>query len=125
MERRTTVEISGESYEAEYATISKAFIGFEDHGAFTAYLSFQGKSWSQSEAPRLWSPAQLDSYLQTVLKTLGVDDWSKVVGQEVLVLKRDYLGLILGFAHRTEDRYMFFESIVSGAPTPSSVEEAR
>lgn len=113
MERRTTVTIAGKDYEADLATISKSFIGFEDHGIFTAYLTFRGQSWQQSEPARLWSGDQLKRYLETVLKTLGANDWSKVEGQEVFVLKEDYLGPILGFAHRSEDRYFFFESIIA------------
>lgn len=111
MERKTIVEIDGKSYEADYATISDAFIGFEDHGIFTAYLSFRGQSWAQGESARSWSGPKLKLYLQTVLKTLGADGWSKVTGQEVLVLRESYFGPILGFAHRTEDRYMLFEAI--------------
>lgn len=123
MERKTTVEIDGKSYEADYATISDAFIGFEDHGIFTAYLNFRGQSWTQGESARSWSAPKLKLYLQTVMKTLGVNDWSKVAGQEVLVLKEGYLGPILGFAHRTEDRYMLFEAIADDPATDPGTAE--
>lgn len=113
MERRTTVTIDGKDYEADLATISKSFIGFEDHGIFTAYLSFRASAWEQSEPARIWSADQLKRYLETVLKTLGVNDWSRVQGQEVLVLRENYFGPILGFAHRSEARYFLFESLVA------------
>lgn len=113
MERKITITIEGKDYQADLATISKSFIGFEDHGIFTAYLTFRCQSWQQSESARLWSGDQLKRYLETVLKTLGVNGWSEVEGQEVLVLREDYLGPILGFAHRSEDRYFFFESIIA------------
>lgn len=112
MDRSTTITVDGVAYEADPATIEQSFIGFEDHGIFTAYLSFAGEAWIQSETARAWTPAQLQSYIQAVIRTLGVQSWEEVASQEVLVLRSSPLGGIEGIAHRYEDRALVFSSLV-------------
>lgn len=114
MERTSTITIGEVEYRADYAAISEAFIGWEEHNCFTAYLTFtgRGRGWTQGEQPRSWTPIELNGYLQTVLSVLGVKSWAEVLGQEVLVLKRTPKGPIEGFAHRYESRSVLFAEIV-------------
>lgn len=113
MERKTTIEIDGVAYEAEYATIERAYLGWEDRGQFTAYLSFTGPGWAQSENAHSWTGPQLKRYIEAVLKTLGIESWDGVAKQEAIVLRRSPLGSAEGFAHRSEDRYMLFDAIAA------------
>lgn len=125
MQRKTTIEIGGEEYEAVFGKIAKAHLGWEDHGIFTAYLTFEGPSWGQGEPARAWSAFHLKIYLDTVMKTLGVRDWSEVSGQEVFVLRKG--GIVVGFAHRTEQKYMLFQQvadITEPATSESKLREA-
>ncbi len=108
MEREATISVGGTSYEAEIATISGAHLGFEDRGIFTAYLTFEGAGWGQSESGRSWDGEGLKRYIKGILKTLGVDDWLEVTGKDVFVLRKSALGPILGIAHPIEDRYLIF-----------------
>jgi hypothetical protein len=118
MQRKTTITIAGNEYEAQVGTISKAVLGFEDHGVFTAYLVFEGVGWGQAEPARAWGGPALKLYITKVLATLNVRDWSQVQGKVAFVL-RDPGGIIVGFAHQTEDRAMFFQQVADEAKEAS------
>ena len=103
------IEIAGETYEVEAATIERAYIGYEDHGFLIAHLLFAGRGWGQGEPPTTRSPEDLDHYLRSVLSVTGARSWDKVPGTDVLILRRSILGPVEGFAHTDRQRIMLFK----------------
>jgi hypothetical protein len=106
-----TIGIGSKVYDAELATVDRAMLGFEDHNIFTAYLIFKGPNWGQGEPARAWGPEALTLYLKTVLDVVGVRDWSEVKGKDVIVLRENRM--IVGIAHRNEDKHLIFEDIIA------------
>jgi len=103
------IEIAGETYEVETATIERAYIGYEDHGFLIAHLLFAGKSWGQGEPPTTRSPEDLDRYLRSVLSVTGTRSWNELPGIPVLTLRRSILGPVEGFARTDRQRIMLFK----------------
>lgn len=114
MKHKTTIEINGVDYQAEPARIRQAFLGIEDRGNLIAYLTFAGPGWSQAEPLRTRTDRDFKAYFESVMATLKISDWNSAVGEDVFVLRESPLSDIIGFTHRLEDRYMFFDPDLTG-----------
>ena len=93
------------------AKIKTAFLGWEDHGIFTVILdvdyggSGQGigchsldKPWDNGTITHRIGTAYGLNYIMAVMKACGVQDWNKLPGRTIYVLKADdsYQSNVLG-----------------------------
>lgn len=67
------------------ARIDKTFLGFEDHGIFTATLSLDYGGSGQG-TPGYALAAHAHDFIVGILRATGVDSWEKVQGRTVLAL---------------------------------------
>lgn len=86
-------------YEQKIAKITDTFLGFEDHGILTAFVTFDYGSSGQSLGPRSfgsqdesrdpdgWEEAHASGmdYVRRLLLACGVDRWEQLKGRTVLV----------------------------------------
>lgn len=87
-------------------TIRRTFLGFEDHGIFTANLQIDGAGWGQGFGNRALSGAYTDSFIQGVIKALGVDSWEQLLGLHCRVRYNEGgYGPIDAIGHIIEDRW--------------------
>jgi hypothetical protein len=124
--KHPTMEINGNEYTMLLGLIESTFLGVEDHGIFTYWLTMDYGSSGQSvgqyalDEPRNGSDGEhlgrfgtaagLDLIMRT-LKVVGTDRWEKLKGSRVYVLKEgDDWGYGLGFANVTnpENNYLIF-----------------
>lgn len=82
--------------KTENAVIADTFVGYEDHGIFTAYIQLRGSGWGQSfggysldtydeaEKKRV-STALAGDWITSVLNTLKLPNWERVKGQAVRI----------------------------------------
>ena len=97
-------------YEAQIAKVESAFLGFEDHGIFTASLYFDlGGSGQGTPQPCLCVPPDTRGgdrhgsavgleFIMRLLNACGVNEWKRLVGRTVYVLREtgDNYGFIKG-----------------------------
>ena len=99
------------------AKITKAFIGFEDHGFLGWNLEFQlGTNTYQGTGVRFANNYQFGPTVEALLNAVGVNEWSQLEGKTVYVLKDDGddWGLIKGIEKLpTESRggLLIFENL--------------
>lgn len=92
------------------AKIVSAEIGFEDHGIFTAVLTFDFGGARQGFGNydlRVGNSAY--KFISGILSTVGVIDWSKLPGTIVRVRRYEPRGLIKEIGHAIEDRWFVAE----------------
>lgn len=88
--------------EQRIGKVTRAFLGFEDHGFLTATLSFDYGGASQSIPPRIFGTREqgysdaLSKFVAAVLDVFSVPDWSMLVGRTCFVIITD--SLISGLA---------------------------
>lgn len=84
------------------AKISKTYLGFEDHGIYTCYLTLDFDGYVQS-----FGGYFLESYsdmIQNILKAVGVDSWESLTGKYVRVKKgTKYSSPIVSIGHIVND----------------------
>jgi hypothetical protein len=94
------------------AKIKSVLLGYEDHGILTCYLNLEQQSTGQGFGGyRLDAPKDGNSYLGTfwikrILETVGVREWSELVGKYVRVDGEEY-GDITGIGHITDDNWFY------------------
>ena|ERR1035437_9142627 len=99
--------IDGETYKASVATVHDFSLGPEDHGFFTANLSFEGASWGQGlgaygldeydDATKTRvGTAYGFNYIAGIVNRIGSPEVAK--GRRVVVLRKESWGMIDGFA---------------------------
>lgn len=105
-----TVDIGGTQYELYPARIEDTFLGYEDHGIFTAWLSLDfGGSVQGAGTYILDSPEDADSgkytrvgtayghdWIIQILRVVGVDRWEALQGKRVYALREQPYGMIKG-----------------------------
>lgn len=105
------LEIEGETYQGQTATVDRFSLGPEDHGIWTADISFSGEGWGQSLGAYgldAWNEAARQrvgtifgmEFIMAAVKILGSPEQAK--GKRVVVFRQESYGTILGFA-RLED----------------------
>ncbi len=93
------------------ARIKSVSLGYEDHGIMTSYLileqgsSGQGFGGYRLDAHKKQSVAGT-FWIKRVLETVGVTDWSQLVGKYIRVEGEDF-GDITGIGHIVEDKWFF------------------
>ena len=98
----------------ENAVIGETFLGYEDHGIFTAYIQLRGSGWVQSfggysldtydeEEKKRVSTAFAGDWITSVLNTLKVPSWEKVRGQAVRM--RSDGQKIVSIGHLIDDKW--------------------
>lgn len=119
-----TVTHEGQIYAGEYAKIVSTFLGREDHGIFTAYLSLQmlgsgvnigGYSldtYDEDLNRRIGTAFGLDQVIR-IIETVGADSWEKVAGSEVVLLTQDRFQS-LGIASLDGKRIFLFAQHAAG-----------
>jgi hypothetical protein len=102
MTRTITVEHGGTSYAGQLAKIDSTMLGREDHGILTAFLycswhgggvgvggfaldRFERAEGSEVRGERVGTAYGLDHLVQ-LMRTVGVDSWEKLPGEQVIVL---------------------------------------
>lgn len=99
--------MSEPEYEKELGRITRADLGFEDHGVFGVNINFefgtsgQGTGWYGLNNP---SGSKL---LKAIMEAAGVSDWGDLKGMAVYVLraKGDPYGQIVGFEKLPINKY--------------------
>jgi|SRR3972149_1296728 len=81
----------------QIAKIESTFLGFEDHGIFTAWLTLdyggsgQGvglHTLSYNKDGHIGAPGGIN-YIIRILKACGVEEWGKLKGRTIYVIKED------------------------------------
>lgn len=119
-----SVTHNGTTYSALYAAIKKTFLGWESHGFFTfsidcesraAWISVGGVALDGAPAvsggPRT-PTANGMLLLAEVLRTVGVDSWEKVKGQDILVLTRG--DVAVGVANPITGKSLVIQEFLDG-----------
>lgn len=102
--------------EIKNAIIKSTQLGPEDHGIFTAWILVEGPGWGcgfggysfQSYDKALDRPVGSGfgvEFIRSVLDTVGVGRWEKLVGTAVRVESEGPGGRILRIGHLLEDRW--------------------
>jgi len=89
------------------ARIDRTFLGVEDHGMLTFFLTLRGDSWSQGFGGFvLDSPTPFcGKAIRGVLETLKVESWEKLPGTIVRVEWEGAGRTIRRLGHAVEDRW--------------------
>jgi hypothetical protein len=109
---RFTVEVDGQEYDADVATVERFTLMTEDHGLFVADVAFVGAGWGQSlpmrgldaydeQMGRRVGTAFGCDYIMEVVRRIGSPE--RAVGARVVVLRREAYGFIDGFARLHDD----------------------
>ena len=107
---RWPVEVDGVTYEAETAVCEEFRLCVEDHGLFTALISFAGNSWGQGLPARGLDAYDIDTdkrvgtafgcdFIMESVRVLGSPEQAK--GRRVVVLRLGHF--IEGFAALHDD----------------------
>ena len=110
--------------EIRHATIESTMLGYEDHGIFTCmiYLNFGGSrqgfgGYALDEPIKIqgkFSHREGTKYgmrfMQSIINTVGVSSWEKLVGQNVRV-KHDNIK-VYDIGHFLEDKWFCPEDLV-------------
>jgi hypothetical protein len=114
MSRKIVVEVGGRTFEGEVMTVRSTMLGWEDHGIFTAMLDLESPSSGQSagayflddrrerEDDAVGTASGVD-YLQRIMRVVQVRSWEKVQGQQVIALRAEPYGSVVGIANIADD----------------------
>lgn len=89
--------------EIENAKICRVQLGYEDHGILTSFIHVKGEGWGQGFGGRGLSGKYMAEWVEHVLKTLEVDDWSDLLGTICRVERTD--GMLTGLGHFLKDQW--------------------
>lgn len=104
------LEHDGATYVAKIVTIESTHLGYEDHGIFTANLSFKGDGWGQGTGHfcldgkpdpkwgRRIGTAFGHDHIIAVLGALRVGTWEQLKGLRCLALYTEEYGSIVGIS---------------------------
>ena len=127
MTKKILVEHNGRDYKGQIGTIRSTRLGYgNEHGVMDASLDIRGDGWGvgvggycldepearddYSNHKRIGSAYGLDHVIR-IMETVGVEDWEKLVGKDVIVLFEDragWGGLSVGIAGVTNDNVLIF-----------------
>ncbi len=118
------IEIDGVTYQMRLGTITRTMLGYEDHGIFTAMLTFDFGGSGQGaggycldrpkrdgESRRMGTAYGLD-HIIAILDTVAVSSWEELKGRTAYALRADDYGLIQGLAHpfKPETKHLIFKA---------------
>lgn len=87
-------------FPRKIAKITRAELGFEDHGIFSVALQFDYGGSVQGMGPwGLGKHGEFGGIIRDIITAAGVSDWSELVGRTVYVLTQDdsWSSPIVGF----------------------------
>jgi hypothetical protein len=103
---KITITHQDRDYLAEIAAVESTLLGPEDHGIWTAQLTFAGPSWSQSSPG--YTLTSVDQIIR-IVETLACGDWEHVKGVRCYVLRdTSPHGQIVGIADLHGERTLLF-----------------
>lgn len=95
----------------ENAKITNAFLGYEDHGILTVYLTIEGNSFATA-----WGGMTLGNskgstplfgkYISEILETVGVSEWKDLVGKYVRVEENGIAAPVTKIGNVIEDKWL-------------------
>ncbi len=109
----------------ENGIIRKAFLGFEDHGMLSFMISLDFASSSQgfggwrldtwcSESSVGIGTAQGCQMIISLLKTLGVNEWSHLIGTNCRVRRHNAFGPIQAIGHLIQEKWFSPSDVAKG-----------
>ena len=105
------------------AQIIDTFLGFVDHGRFTAIISAKsGSSVQDFGMHTLEYEAYGIVYLERLLEAVGVSCWKDLKGKHVRVQSRD--GLLVAIGHIIDDRWFNPRRDLAKEPTDERHDDA-
>lgn len=106
---KITLDHDGVTYVGELARIESTFLGYEDHGIFTATLNLAVRSGGQSTPGYAITGAREPlKFVLELMKACGVSQWEHLPGCRIMALYADdRLGMIAGVANIDEPGRVF------------------
>jgi hypothetical protein len=119
------IKINGKTYLPEIGVVESTFLGIEDHGLLTFILqmSFGGSGQGagmysldgykkDNKEKRVGSPS-MGPLVRQILEVCGVDQWEKVKGRKIVVLRETPYDKILGIMNLPpgESHYLIFQEL--------------
>jgi hypothetical protein len=117
------VSHNGETYFGVIGTVVDMFLGFEDHGIFSWNLDIDyGNGNGQGTGHRALGGnkkfghrsdySMITHYvILHLLHVAGVNQWEELRGKQLLFIKKEKYGLIVGISSLNGSRSFFFEEI--------------
>lgn len=121
--------------ETGNARIGGTFLGREDHGILTAYVTLEGggwgqgfggyalDTWSEKAKRRVGTAFGLD-FIDGVLRVVGVESWEALTGKYVRY-RRDSGGKLSAIGHITENKWFAPDEMVAAHDARSSGDTER
>ncbi|MGY3748096.1 hypothetical protein ACWN8P_12630 [Vagococcus salmoninarum] len=105
----------------ENAIVTSSFLGREDHGILTFYLTLKGKGWGvsvggyaldeYSQELKVRVPVQKGfQAIAEILKVIGVDSWEKIPGTSIRCETTGLGGTVFKIGNLIEDNWIDFKS---------------
>ena len=95
-------------FTRQIAKADRLFLGYEDHGILTCTVMFDGGGWGQgtpgygfdehdeeTKSRVVTSPFGL-AFIARLMQAFGVDEWNKIKGRTIFVLRQEPFGPIVG-----------------------------
>jgi len=104
--RRLTHWLLGDAMAelCENAKITKVFLGREDHGIPTCFVTLTGPSWGQGFGGYDIRYYGIDM-LMSIIETVGCSSWEELPGNHCRVKRETRLGPIKAIGHITDDKW--------------------
>lgn len=125
--RTLTITIDGNDYLGELGRIRRTTLGVEDHGIFTFWGHWEAAGSGQgfggyaldeydAEVTKKRQPTAYGMrFVQAVMAVVGVREYESVAGSQVIVLRTEPYGNIVGLAHPTDTQnVLLFNQIEKG-----------
>jgi len=95
--------------------IETANLGFEDHGIFTLFLSFDGGGWGQGIPGICWGTQNSPptgtgiSFLMDLFTALEIMTFSELKGMIVRIRREEHRGMITGIGHPIKNKWVMLD----------------
>lgn len=100
------MNITVNGHQGQIGKIVRTHLGLEDHGIFTASFTVEGAGWGQG-LPMMTLGDKGEGYVRGLLSVVGVHTWEELVGQQVIVLRGEPYGSIVGLANTLDPEKVF------------------
>lgn len=99
------------SVDIRNAIITRARLGFQDHGIFTCEITVTYGGGETQGVPALSLERDASSYLKQLFNVLKVDDWERIRNQAVRVRTND--GIITHLGHFLNDAWFDVRQMIT------------
>lgn len=95
----------------ENAKITNAFLGFEDHGMLTVYLTLSMDGFTAGWGGMVLSNSNgftplFGKYISDILKTVGVSEWKDLIGKYVRAEENGIASPVTKIGNIIEDKWI-------------------